>query len=192
MNFRNGYENSGNIDFEGMKFRFIKRNVRYFRIEFRSQGPLLVLPFGEDPVTFLTKNKKRIRRNYEKLNIRKEKAENLDFSNRETEEFNSIVKNYFNLFSKDLGVKYKMVKFRKMRKMWGNCRSNGIITLNSHLVRLPERIVSYIIYHELLHLKVKGGHNSRFKSRMKAKFPDLKEIEEELKTYFIKINIQNK
>ena len=102
------------------------------------------------------------------------------------------MKNYFNLFSKDLGVKYKMVKFRKMRKMWGNCRSNGIITLNSHLVRLPERIVSYIIYHELLHLKVKGGHNSRFKFRMKAKFPDLKEIEEELKTYFIKINIQNK
>jgi len=192
MNFRNGYEGSGDIDFEGMKFRFIERGVRYFRVEFRPEGPLLIFPFGEDPLLFLNENKKRIKRNYDKLNARKKKAEKLDFSERKTEEFNDIVKNCFNLFSKELRVKYRTVKFRKMRKMWGNCRSNGVITLNSHLIRLPDKIVSYIIFHELLHLKVKGGHNSRFRSRMKEKFPDLREIEEELRTYFIKLNIRNK
>ncbi|MEN8153257.1 MAG: M48 family metallopeptidase [Acidobacteriota bacterium] len=188
MNYRDGYEGKGDIDFEGMKFSFIKRNVRYFRVEFRAEGPVLVLPFGEDPILFLKENKKRIKKNYDKLNTRKEIAEKLSFSKRNSEEFNNIVENYFDHFSAELKVKYRAVKFRKMRKMWGNCRSNGIITLNSNLILLPERIISYIIFHELLHLKVRGGHNLRFKTRMKAKFPDIKEIEEELRSFFIKLN----
>ncbi|MCK5221920.1 MAG: M48 family metallopeptidase, partial [Candidatus Aminicenantes bacterium] len=85
----------------------------------------------------------------------------------------------------------KEIKYRKMRRMWGNCRSNGVITLNSRLIKLPENVISYILFHELLHLDERGGHSIRFKRRMKKKFSDHKKIEMDLKSYFIKFDLED-
>ena len=47
---------------------------------------------------------------------------------------------------------YKKVQLRVLRSRWGSCSTSGTISLNIHLVRLPEQLRDYVLLHELAHL----------------------------------------
>ena len=179
------------IEYDGINFEIVRRNVRYFRVEFRGEIPRMILPPGGNLNKILRENIGRIRKKYDGYMELVSKAQDLKSSVRDLTSFREIVHKYSEQFSKELRIKVKIIKFRKMIRMWGNCRSNGVITLNSRLAKLPENIISYIIYHEILHLNEKGGHTIRFKKRMKEKFHDQKKIEGELKSWFIKFDIED-
>ena len=176
------------IEYEGITFAVINRNVRYFRVEFKNRIPRIILPFGTKPEKILIENFSRIKKKYENFLLIMENADRLKFHNRDENQFRSLIESFTNLFSDELKVNVKLVKYRKMKRMWGNCRNNGIITFNSKLSMLPERVISYVVYHEILHLAEKGGHSIKFRRRMKEKFKDQKEIETALRSYFIKLN----
>ena len=179
------------IEYEGINFEIVRRNVRYFRVEFRGEVPRMIIPPGGNLKRILRENIGRIRIKYDGYLDLSDKARKLEYSDRDLNTFSEIVSKYSEQFSKELRVKVSVIKFRKMRRMWGNCRSNGVITLNSRLAKLPENIISYIVYHELLHLTEKGGHTISFKKRMKEKFYNLKKIEAELRSWFIKFDIED-
>lgn len=179
------------IEYEGINFEIVRRNVRYFRVEFRGEIPRMIIPPGGNLKKILRENIGRIRIKHEGYMDLSDKARKLEYSDRDLNTFREIVYKYSEQFSKELRVKVSVIKFRKMKRMWGNCRSNGVITLNSRLAKLPENIISYIVYHELLHLTEKGGHTIRFKKRMKEKFYNLKQIEAELRSWFIKFDIKD-
>ncbi len=184
MKKKNG--RNGHIEFDGIVFEVIRRDVKYFRVEFSGQILRLILPRFGNPNKIIKENISRIKKKYSDYLKIIEKADSFKFSDRDINAFNVIVKKYIKLYEEQLKVTVKIVKYRKMRRMWGNCRSNGVITLNKRLIKLPENIVSYIIYHELLHLNEKGGHSPRFRKKIKSKFPDHKRIESDLRSWFIK------
>ncbi len=179
------------FEYEGITFEIIRRKVRYFRVEFNGEIPRMILPPGGDQKKVLKENIGRIKRKYEKYLDLIDVAGELKFYKRDSQAFEEIVRRYTELFSKELQVNVREIKYRKMRRMWGNCRSNGVITLNSRLKKLPENVISYIIFHELLHLDERGGHSIRFNRRMKKRFSDHKKIEMELKSYFIKFDLED-
>ncbi len=181
-------KNSDYIEYEGIRFEIKRRHVRYFRVEFIGIEPRIITPYGSSVKKILKENIKRIKLKYIKYLKLKKLAEDLQFSFRDNKEFINLVNSHINLFSKELNVKVKEIKFRKMKRMWGNCRSSGVVTLNSKLKNLPEEIIVYIIYHELLHLKVNGGHNKEFKTEIKKKFSNYKKINTELKVFSIKLD----
>lgn len=191
MFFAKSDKNNNYIEYDGITFEIVRRNVRYFRVEFKNKIPRMILPYGSKPEKILVDNFPRIRKKYEGLLLLVENAERLDFIKREEKEFETLVDSFINLYSIELKVKVSSVKYRKMRRMWGNCRSTGVITLNSRLSMLPEKIISYIVYHEMLHLSERGGHTVKFRKRMKEKFADQKKIEELLKTYFVKFDFED-
>ena len=78
------------------------------------------------------------------------------------------------------------IKFRKMKRRWGSCRSDGIITFNSFLQFVPEHLIAYIIFHELAHLIVKG-HNRKFKAIIAREFPNYRQLDKELNLYGLKL-----
>ena len=72
------------------------------------------------------------------------------------------------------------LRFRKMRRTYGNCSAKGVVTLNTHLIKLPLSHIRYVIAHELTHL-THMNHSRAFYALLYEKFPQASKIEKELK-----------
>ena len=80
--------------------------------------------------------------------------------------------------SKKVGRHPKEVKVRKM-KNWGNCKQNGVITLNLNLAKKKPICLEYVLTHELCHL-IEFNHGKKFKKLMDQFCPNWKKIKKEL------------
>ena len=69
---------------------------------------------------------------------------------------------------------------RKMKTRWGSCSRKGSISLNLHLVKLPEQCIREVILHELCHL-VHFNHSKEFYALMTTEMPDWKIWKKDLK-----------
>lgn len=74
----------------------------------------------------------------------------------------------------------KSFTIRKMKTRWGSCSRKGSISLNLHLIKLPEPCIKEVILHELCHL-VHFNHSKDFYALMTAEMPDWKLWKKELK-----------
>lgn len=74
----------------------------------------------------------------------------------------------------------KRFTIKKMKTRWGSCSRSGNISLNLHLIKLPEQCIKEVILHELCHL-VHFNHSKEFYALMTAEMPDWKKWKKELK-----------
>lgn len=70
-----------------------------------------------------------------------------------------------------LGVDYQRIRIGSQRTRWGSCSSKGTLSYNWHLVLMPERIMDYVVVHELCHL-LEMNHSERFWKRVGELLPD--------------------
>ena len=68
------------------------------------------------------------------------------------------------------------------RAKWGSCDQFGVIKLNYKLAMLDPKLIDFVIFHELTHLK-EMNHSSRFYSELEKICPDWKSSREVLKVY---------
>ena len=78
-------------------------------------------------------------------------------------------------FARLMNLTYSEIKFRKMRSRWGSCSSNGVITLNTQLIKIDKKIIDFIVVHELSHL-VHMNHSRLFHNLVKQYIPNAKEL----------------
>lgn len=71
------------------------------------------------------------------------------------------------------------LRFKPMKSQWGSCNSVGIIALNTRLMFLPERLVAYIVHHEVVHLQI-HRHDRSFRAMAEALFPDRISLDKQL------------
>ncbi len=84
------------------------------------------------------------------------------------------------------GIAFPLIKFRKMKTMWGNCRAERkILTFSLNLKYAPPECVKYVIYHEFTHFII-AGHGKAFYEELSKVCPDWKRLREELKKIHIK------
>lgn len=76
-------------------------------------------------------------------------------------------------FAKKSGYNYNSLKITSARKRWGSCSSRGNINFSWRLIRAPEKIVDYVIAHEVSHLAHKN-HSVRFWNFVETLMPDYK------------------
>lgn len=81
-----------------------------------------------------------------------------------------------------LGYTLKAVTIKNNRTNWGSCSSLKNINLNLHLMRLPDRLIDFILVHELVHTKI-PNHGPLFKERLRGHFPDAAELDKAIKKF---------
>jgi len=75
------------------------------------------------------------------------------------------------------------LRIKKMLRQWGNCKKSvPVITLNSHLVKLPSELINYIVFHELAHL-VEANHGKEFYEIIEKRYPNRKKLDKKLKLW---------
>src|SRR5260370_35896608 len=81
-----------------------------------------------------------------------------------------------------IGVKPARIQVRAMQSKWASISTNGSMTLDLDLLRLPQELGEFVIVHELVHLLV-PNHGRVFKSLMHAYIPEWELLETQLQTY---------
>lgn len=81
-----------------------------------------------------------------------------------------------------LGARTPEWRHRFMRSQWGSCSLSGRISLNTHLIKLPVRLVQYVVLHELCHLQ-HHDHSRRFYALMARHMADWQKRRLELDRY---------
>lgn len=79
-------------------------------------------------------------------------------------------------WSNQCQLPYKSLKIDTAKSRWGCCSSAKDIKLSCYLMLLPERLIDYVIVHELCHT-CEMNHGPRFKSLLHSFFSDYAAIE---------------
>lgn len=72
---------------------------------------------------------------------------------------------------KRLRVHPRQVRVQPMTRKWGSCSAAGTVTFATALLSQPVEFRTYVIVHELLHLRV-PNHGRLFRSYLGAYVPD--------------------
>ena len=86
----------------------------------------------------------------------------------------------------ELGGKLNNIYFRMMKTKWASLSSERNLTINRLIKHLPEHLLNYVIFHEIVHLKEKR-HNDKFWKRISKKFHNYQELEKDLFVYWFQV-----
>jgi hypothetical protein len=68
------------------------------------------------------------------------------------------------------GHRYAGLDIRGQRTRWASCSSSGRMSFNWRLLLAPERVLEYVVWHEVCHLEVLD-HSRRFWSLLESRWP---------------------
>jgi len=203
------------INSEKINYEVKRRNVKYARLEFLGRKLILILPKNhKNEEEIIAKKIEWIYEKYKYLSsfIREDLKNNFFiFGEKKPIEINesfvkfdgkimnkkeyilllkSLLLNKLNQliekYSKELKVKQKRVVIRSQKTKWASLSSNKTLSFNLKTVSLPEKLMEYLVYHEMLHFFEKK-HNLTFITKMKEKFKDAEEKEKELASYWVSL-----
>jgi predicted metal-dependent hydrolase len=69
------------------------------------------------------------------------------------------------------GLSYSGLDIRAQRTRWASCSSNGRMSFNWRLLMAPERVLEYVVWHEICHLQVLD-HSPRFWALLERYWPE--------------------
>ncbi|MCD6492562.1 MAG: M48 family metallopeptidase [Archaeoglobaceae archaeon] len=173
------------INDKNIRYSVSRRKVKYPRLEFKTGNLILVLPEKmKDEKTVLEKHKAWIYRKSRQIEraLREAHCKELN-ENMSMEKFKYFVRKKVAEFSKSIGVEVNNIMLRKMVSKWGSLSFRRNITINSYARYLPDRLIEYIIYHEIAHLLIKK-HNNNFWKIIESKYANYKEYEKDLFKYW--------
>ncbi|MDD3343749.1 MAG: DUF45 domain-containing protein [Sulfurospirillaceae bacterium] len=81
-----------------------------------------------------------------------------------------------------MGVTPASISYRKAKKRWGSCSYKNQLSFNITLAQLPLECITYIVIHELSHIKHKH-HKKAFWDCVREFMPDYKQREKQIKEF---------
>jgi hypothetical protein len=74
-------------------------------------------------------------------------------------------------YATEMGVSYGRIEIRNQRTKWGSCSTNGTLELNWRLMMAPSDVVTFVVVHELAHLR-EPNHGDSFWSLVAEHDPE--------------------
>lgn len=90
-----------------------------------------------------------------------------DFAREKFEEKASI-------YVEEIDGSFERIFVRDQKTRWGSCSSKNNLNFNWRLILGPEKVVDYVVVHELVHLEIKN-HSEAFEKRVREIFPEASE-----------------
>ena len=72
------------------------------------------------------------------------------------------------------GTSYRDLSIRAQRTRWASCSAGGRMSFNWRLLLAPERVLEYVVWHEVCHLE-SLDHSPRFWVLVERRWPDYRE-----------------
>ena len=163
------------------------RNIKYPRVELKTGKLLFVLPLGYNSDILYEKHRSWIFKKIKFIDGCLDNAKNKELVERSDEEFKRLIYKVTEEASLDLKVKINKIYFRKMRTKWASLSSFKNLTVNRFMKYLPQYLIEYIIFHELVHV-IEKKHNNKFWEIISGKYNDYRKSEKELFEYWFKIS----
>lgn len=160
--------------------------MKYARITVRGKTVDITVPYNYDIDTLVKKHLAWIEKKIGEYELLLEKSKHVRLESRSMPDFYTIVHDITQSISRETDIGMPIIRFRKMKRKWASMNSNHIMTINTTIRFLPERLIRYIIFHEMCHT-IEMSHNSKFKSLIRGKYPHYTEIDIELRAYWIAI-----
>jgi hypothetical protein len=85
-------------------------------------------------------------------------------------------------YSPIVGVETNGYKVKSFQSRWGSCTPRGRVDFNWKIIMAPNRVVDYVVVHELCHLK-QHDHSPQFWKLVESIMPDYLESKEWLRVY---------
>lgn len=85
-------------------------------------------------------------------------------------------------YGEQMGVDPEKIKFRKTKRQWGSCSSKNILSFNTMLMKLPPKVIEYVVVHELAHI-IHKHHRKAFWELVEQHLPDYRERRRILREY---------
>ncbi|MEI6528280.1 MAG: SprT family zinc-dependent metalloprotease [bacterium] len=117
--------------------------------------------FGSFSKTFITKNSD--------ADYTKYKQQAQELAEKKVAKFNKIYK-----------IRFNKINIKNQKTRWGSCSRKGNLNFNYKIVLLPDKLVNYIIVHELCHLK-EFNHSQKFWNLVSKTIFEYSDIRKELK-----------
>jgi len=178
---------------QGIQYNVFYRDVKYARLEYKTGTLTLILPRDyENERSILEKHRTWITQKTHIINqaLEKAKAKTLN-KNRTDEELRSLVVQKVDKYKQRYAFSINKVYFRRMKSKWGSCSSKGNLTINRLLKYLPEELIDYIVFHEMVHSQEKR-HNELFWSYIGKEFTSWQTFEKDLLVYWFLIKSDRK
>jgi predicted metal-dependent hydrolase len=179
------------MDLENIPHKISYRKIRYPRIEFTTGELHFVLPLNARPEGLFDKHERWIHKKRAFIAECLKESRKREVVRRSDGEFKGVVLSLMMKAADELNVKLNNVIFRFMRTKWASLSVNKNIIINKLGRQLPERLLEYIIFHELAHLKQKR-HNDHYWEIVGKKFPEYEALEKELFIYWFRVRSEDK
>src|SRR4030067_3781644 len=163
------------------------RDIKYPRIELRTGQLHFILPMNMQYHPIMDKYEYWITEKKNEINKALKHAEKLKLHSRNQEEVKVLINKLIDEYSSEYSIVVNRIVLRKLISKWGSCSSQGSLTFNKMLTYLRDHHFRYVVFHELIHL-IERKHTHKYWSLISEKFPDYKEIENELLSYWFLIN----
>ena len=82
--------------------------------------------------------------------------------------------------TKLMNVMPESFRVKRLKRVWGNCSSKKVISLNYNLIKYSKKAMDYVVIHEFSHLK-HMNHSKDFWNMVERYMSDYKIAEKELK-----------
>lgn len=91
-----------------------------------------------------------------------------------------VIPERVDFWAEKIGVNYNKVFFKFQKTRWGSCSSKGNLNFNCFLMLTDEKLMDYVIVHELCHLKYMN-HSKLFWNTVASVMPDYRKYKASLR-----------
>ena len=90
-------------------------------------------------------------------------------------EIKKYIADQVKIYGEQMGLSPTGLRFTQVNSYWGTCAPSGVLSFNLALRFTPAEAVSYVVVHELAHLRWKG-HGKRFWDMVQKYYPQTNEM----------------